>query len=207
MSVPDLPPDFFEFKDVPQFGGRTVASVEKGDPVWSKEVQEFGDLTMYAPAKSPRSYASKALAGNQETSLFTELFFSKANIDEVQRQIRYAVYLATDKKHVIDTQNEEELLIVMRAIYLEYGRVETNPCKIKCAIEKLNNLVLNRVLPNLISHVEQYYGYLRDISNPYTIMTRPSISDNVKGTKTLRSVSDVLVGDERIFGNYSLVDN
>jgi len=207
MSVPDLPPDFFEYRDPPKFGGRTMDSVKRGDLVWSRKNQKFGDPVRYEYVPSPGSYAAKALAGNQETSLFTELYFSKANIDELQRILRYAVYLATDKKHVIDTQNEEELLIVMRAIYLEYGRVELNPCKIKCAIENLNNLVVNRVLPNLISHIEQYQGYLRDIAQPYTIMTRPTKKEDTTGSKTLRSISDVLVGDERIFGNYSLISS
>jgi hypothetical protein len=191
-------PELFYFDQEDTVQARTMESVTNVEPVWSTLDQKFGDIKMYdqTPVKN---YARTALAGIQEVSTLSYLYFSGENIEEVQKLIRYNVYSNTEKKYIIDNQDETELLIVMRGVYLEFSKVYSEPSKIREEIKRLNVLVVNEILPNLISNLEQYLGYLRDSSNAYTLIDRPE-NPSIKGKSTeLRSVSDVLVGDDLFF--------
>ena len=53
-------------------------------------------------------------------SKLAKLYFSTKNIDLVQEKIKKVVYIAT--KINIDRQSDDELLIVMRSIYLQFGQ-------------------------------------------------------------------------------------
>lgn len=191
-------PELFYFDQEDTVQARTIESVTNVEPVWSSIGQKFGDIKMYdqTPVKN---YARTALAGIQEVSTLSYLYFSSENIAEVQKLIRYNVYANTEKKYVIDNQDETELLIVMRGVYLEFSKVYSDPEKIRKEIKRLDILVVNEILPDLISNLEQYLGYLRDSLNTYTLLDRPE-NPSIKGKSTeLRSVSDVLVGDDLFF--------
>ena len=52
----------------------------------------------------------------------SEVFFSDMNISALHDAIRYRVWIETDKKHVIGQQSRDQLLFVMRSIYLTESR-------------------------------------------------------------------------------------
>lgn len=133
------------------------------------------------------------LTGIQELNPFSKAFFSRDNITWLQSNIRYKVYMYSDDRHVISNQDEANLLIAMRAIYLQNSN---NP---KCAkdyrleILRINNLVMDKVVPDIITEIQQYKGYLRDIGkNPVPISLPENVS--ITGTKGsyARGFSDIL---------------
>lgn len=188
----NLRPDFFEKKHPVEPKFATPNSEAK-----CTIDNRYRDNALYSQ-ENKKNYASKALAGIQEVSPFSYLFFSSQNIDALQKLIRYNVYIHTDKKHVIGYQNETELVIIMRAIYLQYSKVPAHQSLYKAEIERLNAAVVTQLLPDLVSNVKQYVGYIRDSSRPYMPMNR-GMNSSIKGEKHLRSVSDVLVGDDLFF--------
>lgn len=52
-------------------------------------------------------------------------------------------------------------MIAMRYFFIEYAR--HLPFDIPGQIRDLNCIVVNNILPNVISNAQQYIGYLRDI--------------------------------------------
>lgn len=192
----NLHPDYFEFKHEVVPENRTEESVLSGGPNYIEKT--YKEVPMYDET-SKKNYASKALAGIQEVSPFSTLFFSLQNIQELQRLLRYNVYVNTNKKHIIGNQDETELVIIMRGIYLQYSKTPENYSLYKKEIERLNGLVITYLLPDLISNIEQYLGYIRDSTQNYIPMDR-GVNPSIKGERTLRSVSDVLVGDDAFFG-------
>lgn len=189
--------DFFEFKHPTMPKVKTEESVSKRNLKWSSIDQHYGDYPMHDD-KSRNNYASKALAGIQEVSPFSLLYFSLDNIKEVQRLIRYNVYIHTDKKYVIDEQDETELVIIMRGVYLQYAKVQNEENKFQGEIERLNGLVVTELLPNLVSNIEQYVGYIKDSTQMYIPMDRGT-NPSIKGEKILRSITDILIGDKKFF--------
>jgi len=132
------------------------------------------------------SFKNEALKGIQLESPLSNLFFSNFNMNTIQDQIRYTVWLRSNKKHVIDKQNTLELELVMRAMYLQYSKNKN--CEFKEQVNELNKLVLEYCVPRILAEVEQYLGYLDDIQKqPEPIPLPENLS--AKGTKSLRSIT------------------
>lgn len=191
----EFKPEMFYFDNEDTVTQRTLESVKRGDPVWSRTDQKFKDVKINDLVLKPgESYVRQALAGIQEVSVLSTLYFSYENIEEIQRLLRYKVHQTTSGKHLIDRQDTRELLIIMRAAYLEHGRVYTDPKKITEEINRINNTVITMSMPDLLSNLEQYAGYIRDSTQPWSLIDRP-VNPSVKGTLSEnRSITDVLTG-------------
>lgn len=138
-------------------------------------------------------------------TLLTELFFSHENMTNIQNVVRMIVFRETD--YIVDYQSTEEVLIVMRSVFLQYSahppllddsQSPEVQRRIKMAITKeirrLNDIVITEMTPRVITGLKQYVKYLQDASEPYAIMDAP-INDNIRGQRQLRSVTSVLTGD------------
>jgi uncharacterized protein YfaS (alpha-2-macroglobulin family) len=120
--------------------------------------------------------------------------------------IRFVVYKETEQ--VVDNQSNNELLIIMRSIFLEYGahpplidasmskeKKETLTKQYTEEVTRLNEIVLNTVIPKVLSQMQQYMDYLRDASQqPYQMNT--PINTNITGEREYRSVTQVLLGTD-----------
>jgi len=127
------------------------------------------------------SYANETLKGIQENSILSKTFFSKQNMKIIQNKLKWLIYEESGRKFVIGEQDENELLIIMRSIYLENSK--NLPVSIKEQIGFLNEKVYEDIFPKLYSNVKQYIQYLADVSNPYQIMSRPEYVSQ-SGTKS-----------------------
>jgi hypothetical protein len=151
--------------------------------------------TVYDTKCSKDSYRnSNAYSSIQERNVINDLYFSTNNIQQVQNMIRYTVHKHAN--YIIGNQSEAELLIVMRAIYLQYAAnpIITETIKQKKLIyeeiERLNNIVVNDIVPSIVSNTQQYLNYLEDISKISMPHARGK-NESVKGTKQFRDISDI----------------
>ena len=125
------------------------------------------------PSKTPIFYntESDSLKGIHETSGVSEVYFSRENIATLQATIRYEVNKRTNK--VIDRQSEQELIIVMRSIYLQHGNPVVSSNDIIPEIQKLNEMVVDFCTEQITTQVKQYEGYLNKLSNLPVPIDRP----------------------------------
>lgn len=122
------------------------------------------------------------IKGNFEKNCVNDLFFSKTNIDALQIGLRNTVANKTDGKHIIGNQSLEELMIIMRAIYLEHGQnLLTNIVE---QVKDLNKKVLDFAVPRILIDIQQYEQYIKDASQVHVPMER-SLNVSNKGNKTL----------------------
>ena len=144
------------------------------------------DMPLVEKNGTNTNFQVECLYGIQETSQLNHLFFSKKNMDIIQNNIRYQVYLKTDKKHIIDRQSDIELEIIMRSIYLQHS--PNLSYNIKQQIQYLNDLVIQWCVDKIIPELEQYNGYLKEIEYmPMPIDLPVNLSS--KGSRSLRSVT------------------
>ena len=68
------------------------------------------------------------------------------------------------RRYIIDEQNNMELAILMRSIYLQHSK--NLNCQFKKQIKELNDIVVDAIIPGLMSNIKQYITYLRDKSSP-----------------------------------------
>jgi sugar-specific transcriptional regulator TrmB len=130
----------------------------------------------------------RSMGNIQSGSILGDLFLSKDNINNVQNLLRYNVYLKSNNKYIIGKQSDIELEIVMRSIYLQFAR--NSPTDIKTQISELNQIVIDQLVPRIISELRQYNSYIERVQNLYLPIDHPK-NLNIKGTKQLRSVSSV----------------
>lgn len=176
----------------------------------------------YEKLESPGSYnlnpEDKYAHNNNVNSMFKNihgetllntLFFSDKNIKQIQNSIRFLVYKYTDQ--TIDEQSRTDLLIIMRSIYLEYlnqppeysDKLDNKTKAIvlkqtRDEISRLNNIVVNEIVPKVVSELQQYLDYLRDASTPYSgdlLDVKPQ-SISIKGQKNYRSATSVYFGGD-----------
>ncbi len=120
------------------------------------------------------------IRGNWEPNLLNQTYFSPANFKILQNQIRYAVYQETGQ--VIDEQSSDDLFMVMRSIYLTYGR--NMPHNIREQIEELNAKVADWCVPKIAAEVQMYTRYLKEIDTMPVPMSHP-VSLSSAGSKSL----------------------
>ena len=111
-------------------------------------------------------------------------FFSKENINTIQSLIRRVVYHRSNNTHIISNQNEQELLIIMRSMYLQYGK--NLAYDIDKQINVLNNITVDWAAINILSNIDQYISYKKTCSTLPMPLERAQLPSQ-KGTKTLES--------------------
>ncbi len=133
--------------------------------------------------KVENDFEHDMLLGNWESNNLSKAFFSPENIKLIQNSIRKEVMVRSgDKRYVIDEQSVDELKIIMRGIYYQYAR--NLPRDIAAQVADLNQKVVDWSAPHILSAVDHYFYYLKDISTmPVPLQMPQSMSS--AGTRTL----------------------
>lgn len=126
---------------------------------------------------------------NMENTKVSIEFFSPENIERIQRKIKFSVKEMTQGKFRMDAdQDEMELITVMGNIYAEYGKHIDHG--IKRQVKELNKMLLDHIMPDIVTNIQQYYGYIKEINSPLQPIARP-LNVNRAGRKTLPSMTSV----------------
>ncbi len=123
------------------------------------------------------------MRGNWSENPISRAFYSLENMKYLQHAIKLGVYQRSGpNKWEIDDQSIDELKIIMRAMYLQYGRNSlTEP--VKDQVDELNNIVLEWAIPRIITEIKAHFTYLNDITTMPVPMA-PPVSMSSAGTKS-----------------------
>lgn len=141
----------------------------------------------------PSTIRKQILTGVHECNLLNEVYFSPENLEIVQTAIRYNVWLASNKQHIIGRQSDVEIQQIMRSMYLQYGRFL--PTAVQQQVKELNDLVIQECVSKALSKIQQHIWYLWHASKntPWTPIEHPK-SMSSAGLKQLPSVTSVFYG-------------
>ena len=130
-----------------------------------------------------KNFQKTAIEGVTERNIISDLFLSEKNINLIHLKIINSIQEKYNYK--ISKQSKNELLIIMRSIYLNNCTNNfSNKNEIKKELNKLNNLVINYSINNIIKNIKSYELYLDKINNNLQPNEIP-ISTTNKGDKTL----------------------
>jgi hypothetical protein len=116
-------------------------------------------------------------------------FFSNKNIARIQKYIKREIFKKSKGEYLLDTdQDENDLLLVMRQIFFDYGR--NLPTNIDQQVSDLNRYTLREIIPGMMTNIEQQMLYLRDISQPIQPMPLP-LNVNNGGRRSLPSTTSL----------------
>jgi hypothetical protein len=113
--------------------------------------------------------ALKHTLQNNELSV---LFFSSKNVQIIENAIKAGVYKMSNQTHVIDTQDRDQLLVIMRATFLQYS--VNQPDKLTKQIEVLNSRVISYCVPRIYGEILSYIQYKKDISTLAVPLAHPA---------------------------------
>jgi hypothetical protein len=165
-------------------------SVDNIDPIVRAQQYGFNGRIFIAPDEAVRPYElfkSSTQPQQTDTSIISNIvvpnalsrtYFSNDNIERLQLMIIDSVYKTCQKK--IGRQSYQELQIIMKSMYLQYGR--NLPYDIESQVATLNKYVVDECVRIIVPNVLQYNKYMDDITSPIPIMP---LSQNVsnKGYK------------------------
>ena len=119
-----------------------------------------------------------ALNGNLYDTELSLLYFSKENQELLQDEIRYGIYQLSKGSHVIGQQDYESLKTIMRSVFLQYSRNDTE--NLTEQIKSLNQIVLNFCVPQIYNELRSYLKYKQDISTIAVPIPPPILSKKNK---------------------------
>lgn len=139
--------------------------------------------------KFPKNRADIGVKYVFDEDALSKMFFSEDNMARLQRKIKEEIYKQTDHVYkLVEDQDESDLLVAMRAIFMEHGKYRSD--RIVHQVKILNKLLIDAILPDMISMIKQEYAYLKEINEPIKPIMRP-INVSRAGRRTLPSVTTV----------------
>lgn len=168
--------------------GKGVPTLEENN-MTIQDIYRTPFLFIQEHRKNYSNMASSALKGIQTESDLSKLFFSDENFKRVQRMLKNEIFKRTNGQFKVDSDQEhKDLYIAMRAVYFEHARFL--PGQIVRQVKRINQKVLDEIIPGMITEIKQHYGYLKEINKPLTPIPRPMNVSNA-GRRTLPSVTTV----------------
>jgi Family of unknown function (DUF5761) len=151
--------------NAPKHTGRLPLSDEESKLTVPKAV-------LYAPEPSLIQYR------HNETPL-NIAFFCQDNIERLHNEIRDTVRQMVNAD--IDRQSDDDLLLIMRSYYLQYG--QNNPARVAEELKDLNDRVVHFASNRIAVEVEAYRYYRKDIMDFPAPIANP-INVKIYGTRT-----------------------
>lgn len=162
----------------------------------NKYLEDRNDLRDYKLQRDHRMIEEPAVDPNLRYSTLKDLertpvsnlFFSRKNVDFLQHMMKKLVYKETG--NIIGRQSDEELLIIMRSIYLSDSK--NLPTEISRQVADLNYKVLKyAVYDEILPKVKGYVTYLYDNLRTNVVLPRERYV-NQRGSRINRGFSDLI---------------
>ena len=163
----------------------TTNKNKNGRITWSPDTP-YAATTLYQDDKvlpTDRQIAREALYSVQEISVLSATYFSAKNIQIVQNAIRKGVFDRSKGAYLIAPQDDLQLSLVMRSVYLQFCRHSVEE-SITDQIRALNEKVVNYAIDRIFTNVKQYMRFREDISQLPVPMEKP-IDPSPQRHKTL----------------------
>jgi hypothetical protein len=130
---------------------------------------------------------TKGANGDETYDEISKIFYSQENMDRIQKMIKKTIYEKTKGRFRLDEdQDESDLLISMRAVFLEHSRFL--PIKLVHQVKELNKRTVEYIIPDMITEIKQAYAYIKEINEPIKPIPRP-VNVNNAGRRTLPALT------------------
>lgn len=106
---------------------------------------------------------------DQKCSPISDLFFSPDNVELIQKKLVVEIYKKTGCR--IPFQSVDRLLIAMRHVHDVYAR--HLPYNWKSQVLELDSLLIDMVVPDMVTAVEQVNAYEKTINGPPPLLDPP----------------------------------
>lgn len=154
--------------------------------------QNYSDFKLYDEPRAGNNSYRDIIKTMVERSPVGDLFFSEQNMRHLKNLICKSIYKQSGGKYNVspESQSDNELLLVMRSVYLDHAR--HLPDKVREQVGELNLQVLMDMVPRCISLAQQHLSYIRDSTQQPLPMDRSQYVSSA-GTRSNRSVTTTFI--------------
>ena len=156
-----------------------------------KPGEKFQDYEMFTGQQTiedNQTANTRLITNTLNANELSNLYFHPSNINVIQQNIINKVYQVSMGQFKIQKQNEQQLLIIMRSMYLQYGKNMNS--NIQYQVDELNNMVVDECVRIIIPNIQQQQGYIDDITSGIKVM---SYAQNVSSkSKQLNGFDSVI---------------
>ena len=156
-----------------------------------KPGEQFQQYEMFSGQQNLESNEvanDRLITNTLNSNPLSKVYFNPNNIATIQSGIINKVYQVSNGQFTIGRQNEQQLLIIMRSIYLQFSK--NREYDIQNQINELNTMVIEECARIIIPNIHQQQGYINDISEAKKVLPLPQ---NVSGkTIQLRGFDSVI---------------
>jgi hypothetical protein len=126
---------------------------------------------MYDGANKKQNISTNTIDHIVNPTAVASAYFNNKNRDYIQLKIIEKISDISSGQYKIGRQSDEQLNIIMRSIYLQYGK--NLPTNIDMQVEELDNMVINECVRIIVPNIQQHVGFINDISSPTSVMPLP----------------------------------
>jgi hypothetical protein len=134
-----------------------------------------------------RHITTKGADSNDVYDDLSKIFYSTQNMNRIQKMLKKTIFERTKGSFRLDDdQDESDLLVAMRAVFLEHARFL--PFKLVHQVKELNKRTVEYIVPDMITEIKQYYSHIKEINEPIKPIPRPMNVNNA-GRRTLPALT------------------
>jgi hypothetical protein len=147
---------------------------------------KYNDFNLFTENKNTmdHSFSKNIISNIIEKTRLSNIFFSMTNVNHIKYLLARIIKQRLNYEITPSAQSTEEILTVMRSIYLSNSKNRDD--NIKEQIIDLNYAVLLDLYPRTSSNIKHYLLYIRDHGSRPLPLDRPK-NHSITGTKTNRS--------------------
>jgi hypothetical protein len=120
----------------------------------------YADNIAYNSLRTYNNILGNIATGNE----LNRVFMSQLNIDKVQQIIKKKVYFKSNNKYLIDDQSKDEILLLMRSVYLEHALNMAGSTTEQ--VNELNIILVREAIPIILSNVDMHYHHVAFLNKP-----------------------------------------
>ena len=127
------------------------------------------------------TFAQQALVRIFTATPLNQAYFSEENMEYIQQEIRYRVWVKSGNKHVIDRQRPDDVKTVMRSYFLQFSR--NIPGKEREEIREIDERVINFCVDDILGSINMHLYTQKELLDFPAPIANP-INPHVAGTRS-----------------------
>ena len=160
-----------------------TTAFKRFEPNFQNNIKKSNNMATLAM----RHITTKGADSNEVYDEISRIFYSEENINRIQKMIKKTIFERTKGQYKLDEdQDESDLLISMRAVFLEHSRFLPN--MMVHQVKELNHKTIERIVPDMLSMIKQDEEYVNQLDKPIEPIALP-VNVSRAGRLSLPSVT------------------
>ena len=151
--------DNYLTKTIDNFAETISSSVDRTSIFTDENNQQYNHQSIIKLTKEPWIIVKDSLNININENPFIKFYFSRQNMDIMQKLIKQTVYKKSNFSYIIPELDEMAILNYMQYIWVNYSNNPLNFNDFSKEIRRLDQMTINMIVPGLINNINNQLSF------------------------------------------------